>query len=112
VDRHLSCHPDEGARNPVRWRRPFCSVLTGTPRGAMPKVASHHRSTPLLLAASCYLVDRDGRLLIAQRAHAKATWASVPTDSCCGHPAPRHPCANPYAAMPAPRSVWMSRTRP
>jgi isopentenyl-diphosphate delta-isomerase type 1 len=96
----------------VRWRRPFCSVPTGTPRGAVPKVASHHQFTPLYLAVSCYLVDRDGRLLIAQRAHAKATWAPAPTNSCCGHPAPRAPCANPYAAMPAPRSVWMSRTRP
>jgi len=73
-------------------------------------VASHRRSTPLHLAVSCYLVDRDGRLLIAQRAHAKATLAPVRT-SCCGHPAPLDPCTNPYAAMPAPRSVWMSRTR-
>ncbi|HEX9315695.1 MAG TPA: tryptophanase, partial [Actinomycetota bacterium] len=110
-DRHLSCHPDEGARNPVRWGRPFCSVPTGTPR-AVPRGASHHRSTPLHLAVSCYLVDRDGRLLIAQRAHVKATGASVRTNSCCGDPAPRDPCANPYAAMPAPRSVWMSRARP
>ncbi|MEA2501622.1 MAG: isopentenyl-diphosphate Delta-isomerase [Actinomycetota bacterium] len=96
----------------MRWRRPFRSVPTGTPRGAVSKVASHHQFTPLSLAVSCYLVDRDGRLLIAQRAHAKATWAPAPTNCCCGHPAPRAPCANPYAAMPAPRSVWMSRTRP
>jgi isopentenyl-diphosphate delta-isomerase len=74
-------------------------------------VASHRRSTLLHLAVSCYLVDRDGRLLIAQRAHAKATLAPVRTNSCCGHPAPRDPCTNPYAAMPAPRSVRMSRTR-
>jgi len=96
----------------MRWRRPFRSVPTGTPQGPVPKVASHHRSTPLHLGVSCYLVDRDGRLLIAQRAHAKAAWASVRTNSCCGHRAPRDPCANPYAAMPAPRSVWISRTRP
>ena len=57
-------------------------------------------------------VDRDGRLLIAQRAHAGATRASVPANGCDEQPVPRDLCANPVAAMPAPRSVWLSRTRP
>jgi isopentenyl-diphosphate delta-isomerase len=86
-------------------------VTTGTPQEAVPKAAGHLRSKPLAIAGSCYVVDRDGRLLIAQRAHAKATRASVRTKGWCGDPAPRDLCANPVAAMPAPRSVWMSRTR-
>src|SRR4051794_25232749 len=56
--------------------------------GTAPKVPSHHADTPLHLAFSCYLTDEAGRVLITQRAHGKASFPSVWTNSCCGHPAP------------------------
>jgi isopentenyl-diphosphate delta-isomerase len=56
--------------------------------GTAPKASSHHHATPLHLAFSCYLTDSAGRVLTTQRAHDKATFPSVWTNSCCGHPAP------------------------
>ncbi|HXA57611.1 MAG TPA: isopentenyl-diphosphate Delta-isomerase [Streptosporangiaceae bacterium] len=61
---------------------------SGRAIGTAPKIASHHRETPYHLAFSSYLVDDSGLVLITQRAHHKATFPSVWTNSCCGHPAP------------------------
>ncbi|MFB9833583.1 isopentenyl-diphosphate Delta-isomerase, partial [Actinoallomurus acaciae] len=60
----------------------------GRAAGTAPKALSHHESTPLHLAFSCYLTDDAGRVLITQRAHGKTSFPSVWTNSCCGHPAP------------------------
>lgn len=56
--------------------------------GTAPKAESHHQNTPFHLAFSSYLVDASGRILVSQRAHHKASFPSVWTNSACGHPAP------------------------
>lgn len=60
----------------------------GEPIGSAPKLASHHKNTPLHLAFSVYIFNKKGQVLVTQRAHSKKVWPGVWTNSCCGHPAP------------------------
>jgi isopentenyl-diphosphate delta-isomerase len=56
--------------------------------GRAEKTAVHHAATPLHLGFSCYLFDRDGRVLLTRRALGKRTFPGVWSNSFCGHPAP------------------------
>jgi isopentenyl-diphosphate delta-isomerase len=60
----------------------------GTPIGTADKTAVHSTETPLHLAFSCHVYDREGRVLVTRRSLAKFTWPGVWTNSFCGHPAP------------------------
>jgi isopentenyl-diphosphate delta-isomerase len=60
----------------------------GSAAGTAPKLSTHRHDTPLHLAFSCYLFDREGRVLVTRRAQDKLTFPGTRTNSCCGHPAP------------------------
>lgn len=72
-------------------QRPELVVLVdndGTPLGTREKSVVHNADTPLHLAFSTHVFNRDGQLLVTRRALSKLTWPGVWTNSFCGHPGP------------------------
>jgi len=56
--------------------------------GTLAKTAGHLGAGVLHRAFSVFLFDRQGRVLIQQRAAGKMLWAGFWSNSCCSHPRP------------------------
>lgn len=56
--------------------------------GFAPKLTSHHSSTPLHRAFSCFIFNSANQLLVTRRATTKKVFPGIWTNSCCGHPMP------------------------
>ena len=54
--------------------------------GTMPKTNVHQKQTPLHRAFSCFVFNKEKKLLLQQRSRKKKTWPLVWSNSCCGHP--------------------------
>jgi isopentenyl-diphosphate delta-isomerase len=61
---------------------------SGKPIGTAEKLKSHHASTPLHLAFSCYVFNSKGEILVTRRALSKKVYPGVWTNTACGHPGP------------------------
>lgn len=56
--------------------------------GTALKHTVHTDTTPLHSAFSIFLFNRDGDMLVQQRACSKKTWPGIWSNACCGHPLP------------------------
>lgn len=56
------------------------------PVGTMPKADVHGANTPLHRGFSIFIFNKNGELLLQQRALSKKTFPGVWSNSCCGHP--------------------------
>jgi len=56
--------------------------------GTALKAEIHTDKTPLHRAFSVFIFDKDGNILVTQRALSKKTWPGIWSNSCCGHPTP------------------------
>lgn len=54
--------------------------------GVLDKAACHDGEGRLHRAFSVFVLDRDGRVLLQQRAHGKRLWPGYWSNSCCSHP--------------------------